>query len=653
MQDASSFTTPFSESPGDVAALRALVAAQHAELARREAELAQRAAQVADLQALLVTQQSAVHALVQERDELRTELDAFREWCKRLRRDRFGRTSERDDPRQRLLQFPDLPEVAEAYQEAVDDAVDAALQALADKGATKAKKRRKKLRAGGEFPAHWPRDVETIEPPEQDRVCDTHGPKVLIGHDETQTMVLTPPQLRVRVRRFAKYACAKQPECGVTQPPRPPSLVEGDRFDVTVAAHVIAMKYHYHLSLYREQDLFAAMGWTPSRSTLANLLEASSDLCVPLVDFLRRQALAGGLVGCDDTHVTLITPPFVPSLDLQNPRAARMHEVLSDAIAKKEPSVTARMWAYRSLTAPLNYFDFTVSRHRDGPAEVLADYRGTLLGDCYAGFEALVLASDARITRAACWAHARRKFKDLDTLYPLEAAQMLALVQRLYDLEDQARALTPDERLALRLRESQPMVEKIRAFLHGPLYEHALPAGKLRAAMNYVRNNWNELLTFLTDGRCPLDNNDTEQLMRQVAIGRKNWLFMGSVAGGERAARLMTLVSSALRNDLDVERYLADVLRKLLDGCVDYESLLPHVWRQSHPDAVRTYREEERRDALDRQTARRADRREHHPCTGELTPQQKAQIIVKARAKLLGEAKSADSGGPSAPASGV
>ena len=128
-------------------------------------------------------------------------------------------------------------------------------------------------------------------------------------------------------------------------------------------------------------------------------------------------------------------------------------------------------------------------------------------------------------------------------------------------------------------------------------------------AANYLRNNWPELSRYLADPSCPIDNNETEQLMRQVAVGRKNWLFVGSVAGGDRAATLMTLVSSAIRNHLDVPAYLKDVLEQLLAGSTDYESLCPHNWSKQHPESLRTYRIDEHRAAAARQLVTRARRR--------------------------------------------
>lgn len=611
MQDASSSSSFSSDDlPKDPTELRALLLQQRA---------------------LVNALQDAMSTLEKDRDQWRSQAEAYKTWAEKLARIQYGRRSERDDPNQRVFDFAVAPEAADDLADAVDEAMADAERTLDEEAKRRGVKRKPRRAKTTEFPAHLPRIVEEIEPPEGKAVCDEHGPKKLMGFDETNTLEYEPPKLFVRVRRYKKYICEKAPECGVAQAPRPPALVEGNRYDISVAVAVILAKYFYHLPLYREQDLLASCGWTPSHSTLVNLLEASSELASPLVDFIRNQVLSGELLGCDDTTVTLITPPFPPAIDEARPRSARTREVLAAAIAVGQPSVVARIWAYRSLTAPLNFFDFTVSRHRDGPAEILAGFRGTLMADCYAGFESIAVASDARIVRAACWAHARRKFFEIQKNHPQASATMLAMIRELYDIEDRARTMAPDERRGLRERESQPVLERIRAFLFGPIYEAALPKSQLRAAMNYVRNHWPELQTFLRDGRCPIDNNETEQLMKQVAIGRNNWLFMGSVAGGERAARLMTLVSSALRNDLDVHQYLVDVLRRLLDGLTDYQSLLPHVWRESHPEAVRTYRVDERRDAVDRQTARRAERRQQGG-KPRFTRQQKAVALARKRA---------------------
>ena len=143
-----------------------------------------------------------------------------------------------------------------------------------------------------------------------------------------------------------------------------------------------------------------------------------------------------------------------------------------------------------------------------------------------------------------------------------------------------------------------------------------LPKSNLGVAAAYVRRHWEALCRFIEDATIPIDNNDCEQLMKRVATGRKNWLFKGSVAAGERAANLLTIIGSAIRNDLDVRAYLDDVLRRVLAGETDWSSLTPHAWKAEHPESIREYRQDERRQAADRKRTRRARRRLLNKSTG-------------------------------------
>ena len=198
-----------------------------------------------------------------------------------------------------------------------------------------------------------------------------------------------------------KYACEGAAECGVKEAPRPEGLVEGNRYDTSVAAEIITNKNGYHLPIYRQQDQFAGSGWTPARSTLLNILVASAACIRPFVVYLRDEVIASGALGTDDTRVTLLLPPEIPAAE-GDAKSQRIHEVFSEARAEGRPSVSGRMWAYRSLTVPINVFDFTVSRHRDGPDEFLvaSNFTGTILADCYSGYQGIALRSDARIVRA-------------------------------------------------------------------------------------------------------------------------------------------------------------------------------------------------------------------------------------------------------------
>jgi hypothetical protein len=189
------------------------------------------------------------------------------------------------------------------------------------------------------------------------------------------------------------------------------------------------------------------------------------------------------------------------------------------------------------------------------------------------------------------------------------AEQLLGMILALYEIETRAKEYSPEQRLQVRQRESALILASIDKWLRSPLTDIVLPKSDFAEALRYLRNHWTALNVYVTDGRLPIDNNSVEQLMKQVALGRKAWLFVSNVASGERSAKMMSLVSSARRHDLDTRAYIQDVLQQLLDGCTDYECLLPDVWKQSHPESIRSYRQEERRDKASRKKLRAARRR--------------------------------------------
>lgn len=562
-----------------------------------------------DLQAC----QTLVRQLAQTVQEVSVKLDASQQrivelelTVSELLQRAFQKRRERylEDPNQLKLDLGDTPEAADAA-EGLAQAVAEAEQTVAGyrRRRTVRKPRQEKL------PEHLPRYEVEAPVPEEMKHCPEHGERKPIGFDEVETLEFQRPKLRVRVTKFAKFACVDHPECGVASPERPTGLVEGNRYDTSVAAEIMTGKYAYHLPVYREQDYFAGSGWTPARSTLLNILTAAAFVIRPLAEFFKQTILASPILGTDDTRVTLLLPKEIPQPVDGDRKSQRIHEVFREALAEGKPSVTARMWAYRSVTVPLNVFDFTVSRHRDGPDAFLATYAGKLMADCYSGYQGIELRSGGLIQRGACVTHARRKVFEAREAYPLESSLLLAKFQQLYDLEDRAKTFSAQERLWLRREEEEPIWSSMRAWLDSEAAARVLPKSKFAEALGYLRNHWDPLRLYLTDGRMPMDNNDTEQLMKQVAVGRKNWLFVGSVAAGERAADFLTLVSSAIRNDLDVWAYSKDVLDQLLAGSTDYHSLRPDVWKESHPEAIREYRVQERRDRVERQRFHRAQRR--------------------------------------------
>ena len=546
----------------------------------------------------LIAEQAANLEIVTE------ELEKYRKLLHRLIN---GSRSERlilSGPTQELLPFESDEEFQAAKQEAEAEAKEIIQKYEVTRRTSKKKRRSESL------PLDLPRIEVPVEVDEALTNCPTHGPRKQIREDIVETLVYVPAKAHVEVRRFPIFVCEDDKKCGVASPERPTGLTEGNRYSPSVAAAVIEYKWGQYIPIYRQQDLFAACGWMPRRSTLLNLVQAAEFAADPLFAFMRQRVQNDIGVGIDDTSCRMLLPADEPKVDHSDPKSIRLWEKWKEAKTKGDKSLLAKMWVYSGLhDAPYNIFDFRVSRHRDGPDEFFRHSQNLKVqGDCFSGNLSVVLRSDDRLEFVACWAHARRKVTEAST-YTEQSQQLLGMIQALYDIERRAQSFSAEQRQALRAHESTMVLNSIRKWLDSPVTAAVLPKSDFGEALSYIRNHWAALTAYVTDGRIPIDNNSVEQLMKQVALGRKAWLFVSNVKTGERSAKMMSLVSSARRHDLDVRVYLEDVLRQLLLGNTDYESLLPDVWKQSHPEAVRVYREEERRDKADRKQLAAAKRR--------------------------------------------
>ena len=547
------------------------------------------------------------HVLIQRERARNEELAAEHEKLRKLLHHFVnGSRSEKrilDSPGQGLLPF----ETQEEFEAAKAEAEAEAKQIIA-KYEVRQHERKKKRRSES-LPAELPRVEVPVEVDDSLRNCPTHGERTQMGEDIVETLVVEPPKAYVEVRRFPKFVCPADKKCGVASPERPTGLTEGNRYSPSVAAAVIDYKWGQYIPIYRQQDLFAACGWTPRRSTLLNLVEATEFAVDPLLELMTRRVQNDIGVGIDETSCRMLLPKVDPELDPHDPKSVRLDEKLREARAKGDKSLLAKMWVYSGLhEAPYNIFDFRVSRHRDGPEDFFRDSRCKVQGDCFSGNQSVVLRSDGRLEFVACWSHARRKVADALT-YEKESAQLVGMIQALYDIETRAKEYSPEQRQSLRARDSVAVLNSIRKWLDSPVVAEVLPKSDFGESLRYIRNHWRALNRFVEDGRIPIDNNSVEQLMKQVALGRKAWLFVSNVTSGERSAKMMSLVSSARRHDLDSRAYIEEVLQQLLEGCTDYESLLPDIWKRTHTEAIRVYRQEERRDKADRKQYNAARRR--------------------------------------------
>ena len=304
-------------------------------------------------------------------------------------------------------------------------------------------------------------------------------------------------------------------------------------------------KYADHLPLYRQCAIYARDGVELERSTLADWVGQCAALLRPLVDALGRHVMAGTVLHADDTSVPVLAPGTGKT------RTGRLWAYLRDE----------RPWG--SAVPPAVLYCYSPDRRAEHPCSHLARFRGVLQADGYAGFEGLY--EGGRVTEAACWAHVRRKFYDLHAAgqSPL-ATEAVRRIAGLYAIERDLRGRPPDERARARQARAGPLIEAMHAWLTATLVR--LPGrGDLAGAIRYALSRWAALGRYLGDGRLEIDNNPVERAIRPLALGRKNWLFAGSDAGGRRAAAIASLIATARLNGLAPEAYLRHVLGVIAD----------------------------------------------------------------------------------------
>lgn len=481
------------------------------------------------------------------RDRLRSsqrENEQLRHRLDQLLRRMYGRTTERAAPGQGEL---DLGLDAERGDDDHDDDDPELPDAPA---APRRRRGRRKL------PKDLPRKRIVLEPEPRDLVCACcRSTKEKIGADVTEELDFEPAVLFVREYERPKYAC-RACQSGVVQATLPARPIEKGRPGPGLLAHVVTAKYSEHLPLYRQESIFPRSGVEISRSTMCGWVATAADLLEPIVAHMRQTVLGSKVIHSDDTPITV--------QDRRHPQGSRKGYV----------------WVYGGDQGDLVY-DFTPSRSRDGPVTFLGDYRGYFQADAYSGYDAVF--ATGRVIEVGCWAHGRRYVYEAVKTALETATDLLGLIRRLYRVERAAteQALVGDARRDLRQDCSRPILDQIDDRLRVEVQRH-LPKSPMGEAIGYLRRQWKALERYVEDGALAIDNNASERALRMVALGRKNWMFAGSDAGGRRAAILYSLIGTCKKIGVDPFAYLRDVIARVSTHPMRrIDELTPRGWKGS------------------------------------------------------------------------
>lgn len=476
-------------------------------------------------------------------------IEALRAQIAALKRARFERSSEKLDRQIEQLELM-LDEMA--YQA---PSVDIPFEEP-DDPAPKNRPSRQKL------PKDLPRE-EIVHAP--DVCCPECGGESYskIGEDVSEVLEYVPAHFKVLRHVRPKYSCRA---CeGIRQCELPSMPITKGKAGAGLLAHIIVSKYCDHLPLYRQSEIFARQGIHLSRSTMAGWMRQIDDLVKPLSEALRKDVLSSEKLHGDDTTVPVLTP----------------------GLGKTK---TGRLWAYvrdnrgfDGKSKPAVLYCYSPDRKGIHPQEHLREYSGILQADGYAGYNSLYKTDELHgcpsIIEAACWAHVRRKFyDDYENTKSAYAKAILDHIGALYDVERSIKGKPPDERASVRQAKALPVINTLKSALEDTR-EKISGKSPLAGAIRYALSRWKALQTYIHDGRVEIDNNAAERAMRPVALGRKNYLFAGSDKGGEAAATFYALIETAKLNNLDPERYLADMLERIADHSINrIDELLPQNW---------------------------------------------------------------------------
>ena len=518
------------------------------------------AAAIDELAVALATTSEAARKGGRRIESLERQIAALEHRLSVLLRRTFGRSTEKIDPDQLRLFLGEAAPPEAAPTTAPEDAVTATAAA------------RPKGHGRQTFPPHVPRDEIKLDPSTDECLCPAcKSPLARIREEVTERGHFVPGYWKVKRYLRGVWACTKG--CGeVLMAPLPPTVIDKSRFEPSVAIHTAIAKYGDHLPLHRQEEIHARLGVPVPASTLGDGVANLGTIHEPTVEQMRREMVAESVVHADDTPViALVDTDGEPAPDGRK--------------KKRKERIETRIWVYLAMSGKV-FFDFTKTRSHEGPLQALKGFGGRLVTDGYAGFNEVIRRFG--LLRCGCWAHVRRKFRDAIDSDRTRASRAILLINRLFRIEAAAKIRMErgppfgmDDLLGLRRRRSTTQLEKIRRYLTA-IHASVLPKSPIGDATSYALNQWAALTAFVEHPDVAIHNNAAERALRAIAVGRKNYLFMGSLAGGKTAVVFYTLIGSCKALGLDPYAYLRDTTEALLASpATPREQLTPWAWAKS------------------------------------------------------------------------
>jgi transposase len=541
--------------PQDQESLAAILRSLIVERDQQKQRAEQESKRAQDLQAESLRQRKRADELHLENLRLQLELQRYKKWRYGPRADRLTN----EEMAQALLEFGEQLQSKPIHPEDV-----------AGRAEPEYELRRVKRRPGRRHLANFenlPVTTQVYELSAEERICPCCGvERKEMGADESWQIEYIPGRFERLHHVRKKYACpgcekaGENPQMEVAA--KPEAAIEKGMAGPGLLAYIVTSKFSDYLPLYRLEDIFERQGFEISRATQSIWCGDIADLVEPLYELMAERVRQSHVVATDDTIMPM------------------------QSVGKTK---SARMWVYVGDQGnPYNVFDFTLNRGRDGPKYFLQGYQNVLLADGYGGYDGVVAGN--QITRAGCWAHARRKIIDAEKVAPEIAREAVALIGALFRVESQAKEFSVEQRLAWRREKSAPVLAELREKLLG-WKEQLLPKHPMADAINYALNQWAELSVFCSDGAVPLDNNVSEREMKRIVLNRKNSLFVGNPRGGRTGAILASLTSTCRRHDVDPQLYLTQLLMNLPQTKVtELSDWLPDAWKIRHAARMASFK---------------------------------------------------------------